>query len=95
MVRKRILVAYDGTEQAFWALQHAAQTASATNAEIGVVTVMPPIIDAPGEALRYLLEHGIEAEIHVPIGTDARSEIARIAAESGYDEVFAAAGERS
>jgi nucleotide-binding universal stress UspA family protein len=85
---KRILVAYDGTEQSYWALQQAAQAAVATEAEIGVVTVMPTILDAPGHALRYLGDFGLDPELHVPINTDPVGEIARVAADGAYDIVY-------
>ena len=87
MERQRILVAYDGTEQAFWALQEAAESARSDGAHLGVVIVMPSIIDAPSEARRYLRESGIEATFHLPVG-DPADEIARIAREGDYSTVY-------
>jgi nucleotide-binding universal stress UspA family protein len=88
MNTKRILVAYDGTEQSFWALQQAAEAAVATDAEIGVITVMPTILDAPGHALRYLGDLGLVPELHVAVNTDPVGEIARVASEGAYDAVY-------
>jgi nucleotide-binding universal stress UspA family protein len=88
MSTKRILIAYDGTEQSFWALEQAAAAAQADDVEIGVVTVLPRIVDAPGEALRYLFEHGIDAQVHTPVGEDPVGEISRLVAQHGYDDVY-------
>lgn len=88
MNTKRILVAYDGTEPSFWALQQAAEAALRDNAKMGVVTVMPTIFDAPGHALRFLGDLGLEPELHVPVNSDAVGEIARIASEGAYDTVY-------
>lgn len=87
MERQRILVAYDGTEQAFWALQEAAAQARSDGAQLGVVTVMPPVVRAPGEALKFLREAGVQAEFHEPVGEPA-DEIARVANEGHYTTVF-------
>jgi len=87
MDRQRILVAYDGTEQSFWALQEAAGSARADGAHLGVITVMPPIVHAPREAIRYLREAGLDAAVHVPVG-DPAAEISRIAEEGRYSTVY-------
>jgi len=87
MSRRRILIAYDGTEQSFWALQQAADAAQDPDVEIGIVTVMPKIVDAPADALRYLRERGLDATVHTPVG-DAAVEIARVVGEEGYHAVY-------
>ena len=46
MNQRRILVAYDGTEEAYWALMHAADAARVNDAAIGVVTVLPALATA-------------------------------------------------
>lgn len=84
---ERILVAFDGTEASFWALQEAADTAERTGAEIGVITVLPPVVDAPEQALRYLAEHGLEATVHTPMG-DPATEIARVAENGAYRTIY-------
>jgi nucleotide-binding universal stress UspA family protein len=86
--KKRILVAFDGTEQSFWALQQAADAATWSEAKIGVVTVLPPIIDAPGHALRFLREYGLDPLLHVRVSADAVDEINRVATEGAYDTVY-------
>ena len=83
----RILVAFDGTEASFWALQQAADAAERTGAEIGVITVLPPVVDAPEQALRYLAEHGIEATVHTPMG-DPATEISRVAENGAYQTIY-------
>lgn len=87
MNRHRILVVYDGSEASFWALQQAAATADRSGAEIGIVTVMPPIVDAPADAIRYLRDLGHEATLHTPFG-DPADAIARTADEGAYDTVY-------
>ena len=52
MNQRRILVAYDGTEEAYWALMHAADAARANDAAIGVVTVLPALATAAQDAAR-------------------------------------------
>ncbi|HEY7024538.1 MAG TPA: universal stress protein [Candidatus Limnocylindrales bacterium] len=88
MNKRRVLVAFDGTEQSFWALQQAADAATWSEAEIGVVTVLPPIIDAPGHALRFLREYGLEPRMHVRVSASAVDEISRVASEGAYDTVY-------
>lgn len=83
----RILVAFDGTEQSFWALKEAADTAERLGVGVGVITVMPPVVEAPEQALRYLADRGIEATVHTPVG-DPATEIARVAEEGGYRTIY-------
>lgn len=85
--RERILVAFDGTEASFWALQQAADDAERSGAEIGVITVLPPVVGAPEQALRFLSEHGIEATVHTPMG-DPATEIARVAENGAYRAIY-------
>lgn len=85
--RERILVAFDGTEASFWALQQAADDAERSGAEIGVITVLPPVVGAPEQALRFLAEHGIEATVHTPMG-DPATEIARVAENGAYRTIY-------
>ena len=87
MNRHRILVAYDGSAESFWALQQAADAAQHADAELGIVTVMPDLLDAPGDALRYLRERGLEAMVHTPVG-DPATEIARLADDAAYHTVY-------
>lgn len=87
MTRQRILVAFDGSEESFRALQQAADVAESTDAELGVVTVMPPLVAAPGDAMRYLRDRGLEAEVHSPTG-DPAAEIARVAEDGAYNTVY-------
>lgn len=87
MNRHRILVAYDGSEESFRALERAVEVASSSEADIDVITVMPPVTDAPADALRYLRDNGIEANLHAPVGEPA-VEIARVADEGAYDTVY-------
>ena len=87
MNRHRILVAYDGSEESFWALEQAAEAAEQARADLGVVTVMPDLLDAPRDALHYLRERGLEATIHTPVG-DPVAEIARVADDGAYNIVY-------
>lgn len=85
--RQRILVAYDGTDLAFHALEQAADDAERTGAGICVVTVGPERGrvgpgKAPGQARRYLAGRGLCPEIHAPVG-DPATEIVRVARECG------------
>ncbi len=84
---RRILVAYDGTEPSFRALEQAADAAEATGMALGVVTVLPPVVDAAAEALRYLKDRGIDATMHAPVG-DPATEIARVADEGAYHTIY-------
>lgn len=92
MHQRRILVAYDGTEEAYWALMQAARAALESGAEIGVVTVLgetlePRLAAASQESARLLLEHELEPTLHTPIG-DPATEIARVAREGGYEAIY-------
>jgi len=87
MNERRILVAYDGSEEAYWALMQAADTARAKGAAIGVVTVLPKLAAAAEDAADILREHDLEATVHTPIG-DPVTEIARIAHEGAYDAIY-------
>jgi nucleotide-binding universal stress UspA family protein len=87
MNRHRILVAYDGSEESFWALQQAADAAQHAGAELGIVTVMPEVLDAPRDALCYLRERGLDATLHAPVG-DPATEIAKVADDGAYHTVY-------
>jgi nucleotide-binding universal stress UspA family protein len=87
MNERRILVAYDGTEEAYWALMQAADAALASGASIGVVTVLPKLATAATDAADILREHELEPTLHTPIG-DPATEIARIAHEHAYDAIY-------
>ena len=87
MNERRILVAYDGSEEAYWALMQAADTARAKGAAIGVVTVLPKLATAAADAAEILREHQLEATVHTPIG-DPVTEIARVAHEHAYDAIY-------
>lgn len=87
MNQRRILVAYDGTEEAYWALMQAADAALARGAAIGVVTVFPKLTTAAADAAEILREHELEATVHTPTG-DPATEIARVAHEHAYDAIY-------
>ena len=87
MNRRRILVAYDGSEESFRALEQAADAAQRSDVELGIVTVMPELLDAPREALQYLRERGLDAALHAPVG-DPAMQIAQIADDGAYDTVY-------
>lgn len=87
MNERRILVAYDGSEEAYWALMQAADTARAKGAAIGVVTVLPQLATAATDAAKILREFELEATVHTPIG-DPVTEIARVAHEGAYDAIY-------
>jgi nucleotide-binding universal stress UspA family protein len=87
MNNHRILVAFDGSEESFRALEQAADVAMRRDAQVGIVTVLPPLVDAPRDALRYLRDHGLEATVHVPVG-DPATEIARVADDGSYHTVY-------
>jgi nucleotide-binding universal stress UspA family protein len=93
MNQRRIRVAYDGTEEAYWALQHAADAARANDATIGVVTVSPVPARAADDAARRLREHHLEPDLHTPVG-DPATEIARVAEEHAYDAIYVGRRER-
>ena len=87
MNQRRILVAYDGTEEAYWALMHAADAARVNDAAIGVVTVLPALATAAPDAARILREHELEPALFTPVG-DPATEIARVAEEHAYDAIY-------
>lgn len=87
MNERRILVAYDGSEEAYWALMQAADTAGAKGAAIGIVTVLPKLAAAAADAAEVQREHEPEATVHTPIG-DPVTEIARVAHKHAYDAIY-------
>jgi nucleotide-binding universal stress UspA family protein len=87
MNQRRILVAYDGTEAAYWALMHAADAALTNDAAIGVVTVSPAPAAAADDAERILRDHRLDPVVHTPVG-DPVTEIARVAEEHAYDAIY-------
>jgi nucleotide-binding universal stress UspA family protein len=87
MNERRILVAYDGSEEAYWALIQAADTAHAKGAAIGVVTVLPQADTAATEAAEILREYDLDATVHTPVG-DPVTEIARVAHDHAYDAIY-------
>jgi len=87
MNQRRILVAYDGTEEAYWALMQAADAALAKGAAIGVVTVLPTIAAAATDAAAILREHKLQPTLYTPTG-DPATEIARVAHEHAYDAIY-------
>jgi nucleotide-binding universal stress UspA family protein len=101
LTMKRILVAYDGGEPAYRALDTAIDLADRFDASISVVSVVPyypgraPIdpwddeqvhAAALEEASRILAERGKTAELLEPIG-DPATTIERIAENGGFDTV--------
>jgi nucleotide-binding universal stress UspA family protein len=87
MNRHRILVAYDGSEESFWALQQAADAAQYSDAELGVVTVTPELFGPLRDALDYLRDRGLAAAVHAAVG-DPATEIARVAEDGAYHTVY-------
>lgn len=85
--RHQILVAFDGTEESFRALEQAADAAEAAGLGLDVITVLPPVVDAPEQALRYLKDRGIEAMIHTPVG-DPATQIARVADDGAVRTIY-------
>jgi nucleotide-binding universal stress UspA family protein len=99
---KKILLAYDGGEPARRALDKTIELAKYTQAEVGVISVVPV---RPGrvpvdpwddrtvhaeellEARKLLREAGIEATMIEPGGDPART-IERVADERGYDTII-------
>jgi nucleotide-binding universal stress UspA family protein len=101
MLSKRILLAYDGTEQARRALDFAVDLAKLTKAEIGVVSVVPVHAGRIGvdpwddrkahsdelvEARRLITEAGLTAELHEPYGEIAEA-IVKTAETGSYDHI--------
>lgn len=92
MNKRRILVAYDDSEEAYWALMHAARAAIESGADIGVVTVLPKtfvpkLVAAGDDAARILREHELEPTLYNPTG-DPATEIARVAEEGDYEAIY-------
>lgn len=92
MNQRRILIAYDGSEEAYWALLQGAQAATGSGAEIGVVTVYPKaptpeLVTAGGDAARILCDHDLRVTLHSPTGEPA-TEIARVADDGDYDAIY-------
>jgi nucleotide-binding universal stress UspA family protein len=98
---KKILVAYDATEEANRALETTIELARVLAAEVGVVSVVPfhpgrvpvdPWDDRPvhadqlRQAREILLKAGIEPALHEPAG-DPPIAIERLAQENGYDTI--------
>ena len=101
MLSKRILLAYDGTEQAKRALAFAVELAKLTQAKIGVVSVVPVHAGRIGidpwddrkvhseellDAKRLITESGLTPDLHEPYGEIA-DEIVRTAEEGSYDHI--------
>jgi len=98
---KRILVAYDGGEPAYRAMETAIDLAEHYGADLSVVSVVPfhpgrapvdPWDDAAvhaeilQEAKTILAERGMTADLLEPIG-DPASTIERLADDGGFDTV--------
>jgi nucleotide-binding universal stress UspA family protein len=101
MLTKKILIAYDGSEQAKRALTFAVELAKVAQAKIGVVSVVPVHAGRVGvdpwddqkvhseellEARRIVTEYGITPQLHEPYG-EVADEIVRTATDGGYDHV--------
>jgi nucleotide-binding universal stress UspA family protein len=101
MLSKRILLAYDGSEQARRALDFTVELAKLAHAEVGVVSVVPVHAGRIGidpwdgrqvhskelsEAHRLIVEAGIAPSLHEPYG-EIPDEIVRTAEEGGYDHI--------
>ena len=101
MLSKRILLAYDGSEQARRALNFAVELAKLAHAQIGVVSVVPVHAGRIGmdpwddrkvhsdellEARRLITEAGLTADLHEPYG-EISDEIVRTAEEGSYDHI--------
>ncbi|MEX2183919.1 MAG: universal stress protein [Chloroflexota bacterium] len=87
MTVRRILVAFDGSEAAYRALEQAIESADVLEAQIDVVTVLQPEIAAAHQAAELLIDRGFEPEIHTPTG-DPAAQIARLASKGEYDVVY-------
>ena len=83
---RKILVAFDGTEAAYRALEQAVESAQTLDAQIDVVTVLQPEVAAAHQA-EMLIDRGFDPEIHTPVG-DPAAQIARIANDGEYDVVY-------
>ncbi len=102
MLCERILLAYDGSEQARRALEYAVELATLCGARIGVVSVVPvpaghmaldPWDDASvhtaelQDARDRILEAGLTPTLHEPFG-DVAEAIVRTAEDGGYDHII-------
>jgi nucleotide-binding universal stress UspA family protein len=87
MNEPRLLIAYDGSDEAHRALMQAADAALAKGASIGIVTVLPKLATAAADGAAILRVHGLEAAIHMPTG-DPATEIARVARDYAYDAIY-------
>lgn len=101
MLATRVLLAYDGTEQARRALDYAIEMATMVKAEIGVVSVVPvhagrigmdPWDDSKAhsaelvEARERIKEAGLTPSLYEPFGEIA-DEIVKTARHGGYDQI--------
>jgi nucleotide-binding universal stress UspA family protein len=101
MLSKRILLAFDGSEQAKRALTFAVELAKLAHAQIGVVSVVPVHAGRIGidpwddrkvhsaellEAKRLITEGGLTPELHEPYG-EVPDEIIRTAESGSYDHI--------
>jgi nucleotide-binding universal stress UspA family protein len=107
--RMKILIAYDGFERSTAALVEGAKLARATDAEITVLSVIPPDARASksgghvglaphahvdvANAHRFLREQGLESEMKTASGPPAE-EIVSEATEGGYDLIVVGARAR-
>ena len=91
MTLERILVAYDGSEPAFRALEQAAEVGQVEDAQVDLVIVGTEAIPDPEavveQAVGYLCDRGFDPEVHVRYG-DPAGTIRRVADEEGYDAVY-------
>lgn len=99
---KRILLAYDGTDEAKVALERTAELARGLAAEVGVVSVVPFRPGRGGgiapwddhgvhseqlaEARTALRAKGLDPALHRPAG-DPANEVDRVAREARYDTI--------
>lgn len=101
MLSKRVLLAYDGSEQARRALTFAVELAKLVHAEIGVVSVVPVHAGRIGvdpwddrhvhsdeliEARKLITEAGLTPSLHEPYG-EISDEIVSTAEAGGYDHI--------
>jgi nucleotide-binding universal stress UspA family protein len=101
MLSERILLAYDGSEQAHRALEFAVELVRLSGARMGVVSVVPvhagrmaldPWDDASvhtselREARDLITAEGITPTLHEPFG-DIAEAIVRTAQDGGYDHI--------
>jgi nucleotide-binding universal stress UspA family protein len=101
MLSKRILLAYDGSEQAKRALTFAVELAKLAQAKIGVVSVVPVHAGRIGidpwddrkvhstelvEAKELIMAAGLTPDLHEPYG-EISDEIVRTAEDGNYDHI--------